>query len=174
MQRYYSKEKAIIMEYCLNDFTGQTLQEFLINEVDNKWVVNQEKVYKFYQTQHQNREDKQTFTIQVAGIPDSQPGNGKVEFRKSDGNYYGHTHRYLYEEYSSADFPELRKKYLDDNLGNVAEDNILAANVLLSFEVARRVQSEDHTKLLTRSEVAEAIKRVMTFSEDVYSAKVSK
>ena len=162
------------MEYCLNNFTGQKLQDFLIQEVDNNWVANHGKVYKFYQSQHQNRENKQSFTIEVTGTPkDSQPGNGLVTSRKSDGTYYPHSHDYLYKEYSSANFPQLRKDYLENNLGNVAEDDTLAANVLLSFEVARRVQSEDHTNCLTRSEVAVAIERVMTCSGDVYFSKVS-
>ena len=162
------------MEYCLNNFTGQKLQDFLIHEVDNNWVANEGKVYEFYQSQHQNRENKQTFTIEVTGAPDNlQPGNGLVTSRKSDGTYYQHSYDYLlHKEYSSANFPQARKEYLGNNLGNVVEDDTLAANVLLSFEVARRVQSEDHTKFLTRSEVAEAIERVMICTGTVYSSKV--
>ena len=178
------------MEYCLNNITGEKLQDDLIHEVDNNWVANQGKVYEFYQYQNkekknkekENKEKKQgknktvIFTIKVTGMPNNpQPGNGKVTFINSSGESIAYSYRNssLTDKYRRTDFPQLRREYLTNNLDNVVVDENLAANVLLSFEVARRVQSEDHEKFLRRSEVKEAIERMMSLSGNDYSSKVS-
>ena len=161
----------LVVEVRLNGFTGETLQNFLVNQVDsNNWI--EEIKYEFYLSQNNHRRKKPSFTI-LPKPTENQPGNGLVKFlnlHKDD--YKGYRHKDLEDVYHNRDFPQSREKYLQNDLKDEEEDRILAANVLLSFEIARRVDEEEETYLLTRSEVKKAIENVMSLEERNYDKKV--
>ena len=95
--------------------------------------------YKFYQSRNNKRPEKPSFII-CSNPKKYQPGNGKVLFvHLRDQSYEGYTHRDLKDVYRHRDFPQLRARCLNDNLGGVKENAVVAANVLLSFEIARRL-----------------------------------
>ena len=159
-------------QVCLDDFTGKTLQDFLVNQVDSKnW--NEDNTYEFYQCRNAKKRPKKTVpTFKIEPKPTSnQPGNGMVEFL-NESKYRSYRHVTLSRVYRQTDFPQLRADYLRSNLGNVEEDKVLAANVLLSFEIARRVDEREKKYPLTRSEVEEAIKYVMSLEGAQYTQKV--
>ena len=75
--------------------------------------------------------------------------------------------------YCNTDFGRFRMHYLVNDFENVVEDNVLAANVLLSFEIARReIIPESYP--LRRFEVKETIERVISlWVDDEYDEKVN-
>ena len=155
---------------CLDDYRGETLQDFLVDEVDINW--HDKMTYEFYQSRNNDRQKIPSFTVLSKPTP-NQPGNGVVKFLDlHDYHYMGYSHKYLKDVYHYRDFPQLRTDYLQRDLGNVEEDKTLAANVLFSFEIARRVDEEEKTYPLTRSEVEEAIKYVMALRGKKYDKKV--
>ena len=160
-----------VVEVRLNGFTGETLQNFLVNQVDsNNW--NEKMKYEFYLSQNNDRQKKASFTI-LPKPSKNQHGNGFVEFLDLyDYNYKGYRHQNLEDVYHQRDFPQSRENYLQNDLKDVKEDRILAANVLLSFEIARRVDEEEETYPLARSEVKEAIDYVMSLKRKKYDEKV--
>ena len=161
-----------VEEVCLDGLTGSTLEDFFIELVDGKkW--EEEIRYEFHQTRNNERPMKASFRISPNPTRD-QPGNGLVDFKNLEvQDYEGHSHKALSSTYYDRDFSQSRKKYLQCDLRDVEEDETLAANVLLSFEVARRVDEKEKTYPLTRSEVKEAIKHVMSLGGEQYDQKVT-
>ena len=103
-----------------------------------------------------------------------QPGNGFVDFKNLKvQDYEGHSHKALSSTYYDGDFSQSRKNYLQCDLRDVEDNETLAANVLLSFEIARLVDEKEEIYPLTRSEVKEAIKHVMSLVGEQYDQKVT-
>ena len=146
----------------LDTFTGKTLHDFLIQEVDDKWESKDGKVYSFYPT----KEDTTlVFTLQVK--PKSQQkGNGLLTFLLLDKTKPKHKHLAKEKTFTDVNFPIERKEYMDENLDKMEHDYVFASNVLFSFEIARRVDQLEPNYPLTRSEVEEAIEHVMSLQEE--------
>ena len=146
----------------LDTFTGKTLHDFLIQEVDDNWESKDGKVYSFYQTKD---DTTLVFTLQVK--PESQQkGNGLLTFPQLDVTQPKHSFLAGKKTFTEQDFPIKRKEYMDENLGKIEHDYVFASNVLFSFEIARRVDELEPNYPLTRSEVEEAIEHVMSLQEE--------
>ena len=157
-----------VVNVCLEGFTGKTLQEFLANQVDcQNW--KKEITYKFHQDEYNTRP---IFTINP-NPTEKQSGNAKVEFVIGQ-NSYSWTLSTLADVYHRNNFPHFRKEYLGRDFEELMPVNdVLAANVLLSFEIARRERIPEKYPL-RRFEVKEAIERVMSFNVvDGYNKKVN-
>ena len=157
-----------VVEVRLAGFTGETLQNFLVNQVDCKnW--KKEITYQFHRYENNTRP---VFTISP-NPTENQPGNAVVKFLDGQTRMVAFTHMDLARVYCNTDFGRFRTHYLVNDLGNVEEDNVLAANVLLSFEIARRERIPESYPL-RRFEVKEAIERVISlWVDNEYDEKVN-
>ena len=143
-------------------FTGRELQEVFNDLIGGKyWRRN--VIFEF----SIKREDY--FTIKPNPTR-NQPGNGLVEFSNLN-SYSKPSWRSLYFVVSNNRFPEKRQSFLQNKLSDLPFDANLFANILMSFEIARRVKV--NTYPLSREQTAEAIDVVMASSQSDYPTKVT-
>ena len=139
-------------------FTGRELQEIFNALVGGKyWRSN--VILEF------SLKGDECFTIKPNPTR-NQPGNGLVEFSTFKPSW-----KNLYFFVSNNRFPEKRQSFLQNKLSDLSFDANLFANILMSFEIARRV--EVNTYPLNREQTAEAIDVVMASSQSHYPNKVT-
>jgi len=99
----------------------------------------------------------------------AQPGNGYLEFHQLENSKV--TWKSLSSCITESDFPERRRCFLRNHLDQVDFSDVnTAVDVLLCFEIARRVETEHYP--ITRRETEKAIDAVMTLEGNHYQQQV--
>ena len=165
------------VRHDITNFTGKRFEDDLLRLVEIEW--EEDIVHEFL------IKDKFYFTIKAAPT-DSQPKNGIVTFPNmslEQDNWrffcalpWKDDENDLFSAVNEVIFTKQRKKYLNGQLANQVYSKSLAANVLMSFEIARRepcvngIQPNGYP--ISREQTIEAIDIVMK-SELDYPAQVN-
>lgn len=160
----------------LNTKTGNQLLELLIEIVKSEtWKEDVEKHkqnnrhgnYYFHNDVNGNSRDY-VFIIFPNEGSDAQPTNAYVDFHKKPSKW-----KDLQQYVADPQFPVIRQKFLTQNLiGNDYTDEHYRANVLLNFEIARRVEVEPESYPITRQMTRCAINEVMNSTRETYATQV--
>ena len=147
-------------------FTGQGLLKRLLNLVENEWSSSTEHQFLINGTI--------CFTITVTPTI-SQPGCGIIKFPNTTLDCPSWEE--LTPVVSSISFPANRRRFMNETLETLPIDESFVANVLLSFEIARREEAvSTNTKYpypLLRKQTEQAIEKVMNSSAEKYPLQVN-
>ena len=108
-----------VVKVCLDGFTGETLQDFLVNQVDCK-NRKKEITYQFHRYEYNTRP---VFTISPNPTK-KQPGNALVKFHNDQTRMVAFTHMDFALLYRNTDFGRFRTHYLVNDLGIVTENDV--------------------------------------------------
>ena len=158
--------------YNLHGRSGNDLKDVMIDLVEDKrWKKNQ--TYFFYNFIPSGDFDEipesEDYCFKIdAKWTKNQPGSGYIDFHQKPSTWSA-----LKKYVEKPTFPNSWRDYSDNvlNKTNFTEPYNIA-NVLLSFEIARRVKISSDLYPVTRSMTETAIDMVMSFQEKIYPKQV--
>ena len=152
------------VKHDIDEKTGEQLEKLLLHLVKEEWNVSEHQFLI---------KDKIYFNIEPNPTPD-QPGNGCAKFLCEENSLLACRWDDLLCEVEKSSFSKKRtgdNGFLNTELVEQPCGKWLAANILMSFEIARREPSERYP--VTREETIEAINIVMNASENSYPNQVN-